>query len=72
MRLEDYQATKASLAELMNLYDKDGISAVKFRNLIHSFHIMLSYIKHGDDLRIEARIDDLEETLRERAPRIAQ
>jgi len=53
--------TRQTLGRVLRAYNRDEIEADKFRNLVYGFSKYLEYIKHEDDLRIEERLEAIEE-----------
>ncbi len=63
MRLNTFENSKSALAGLIRAYKKGEVADVRFRNLVHAFSVYLGFWKHADDLRIEERLDEIEERM---------
>ena len=68
MRLNNAANARASLATLIKKRERDEIDDADYRSLVWGLSQLLGYFKHLDDLRIEERLDALEERL-QRGPR---
>ena len=65
MRLNNANNARASLATLIRKREKDEIPDDDYRALVWGISQLLGYFKHIDDLRIEDRLDALEERINE-------
>ena len=63
--MKNHNAARLSLARLIRKRYSGEISTEVYRDLIYGLNLMLAYFKHGADLRVEERLDQIEELLQE-------
>ena len=62
MKLDSLDNSRQSLAAIMKKYHTGKDSGdTQFRNLVHSFSVLLQYFKAGELAEIERRLDELED-----------
>ena len=64
LTLNNTQAVRASLARIIRMTANDTLDPAKFRTLCYGMSQLLAMDKHLDDLRIEERLDDIEQRLK--------
>ena len=64
LTLNNTKAARASLARIIRLTANDKLEPEKFRRLCYGLSQLLAHDKHLDDLRIEERLDDIEQRLK--------
>lgn len=61
-----HEKARLSLGRLLRQYQADEIESQTFRDLIFGMNCLLSYFKHASDLRIEERLDVIEDAIKEK------
>ena len=64
--LQTLPEIRQTYTRLIEAYSKDQVDAGRFRNLSYGFQVLVSIQKHEDEMRIEARIDAIEEAIARR------
>ncbi len=67
--MRDHNAARLTLGRLIRMRLAGEISTELFRDLVYGLNLMLGFFKHGADLRIEDRLDQIEELLQEKKER---
>ncbi|MAG13622.1 MAG: hypothetical protein CMN78_03385 [Spirochaetales bacterium] len=63
--MKTHDHARRTLARLMRAYHADELDEKKFRAMIYGFATLLGYFKHAADLRIEERLEAIEDQLSE-------
>ena len=67
LNTKDHNAARLSLGRLIRQYSKgDEIPSQQFRDLIYAMNTLLAYFKLDSDLRIEERLDVIEDAIKEK------
>ncbi len=61
-----HEKARRSLGRLIRQYQTDEIESQAFRDIIYAMNTLLAYFKHDSDLRIEGRLDTIEDALQEK------
>ena len=61
--MKNHNSARLTLARLIRAYHAGEMDSQTFRDLIYGFNVMLSYFRHAADLRIEDRLDEIENRL---------
>ena len=65
--LNNVTSARKTLARAIRAFNEGTLEEARYKGIVHGMNNLLSYFKHEDDLRIEARIEMLEKHL-ERNP----
>lgn len=68
MRLSTHDNARRALASLINKRRRGELDTTEFRDLTYGFGKLLEYFKFAADLRIEERLDAIEERLEQGGP----
>ena len=63
--MKTHDHARRTLARLMRAYHNGELESKKFRDLVYGLTTMLAYFKHAADLRIEERLEAIEDQLSE-------
>ena len=63
---KDHNAARLSLARLIRSFHRGELKEDKFRALIYGMNCLLGYFKLAADIRIEDRLDAIEDQLSEK------
>ena len=66
LNLDTFDDTRATFARIIKAYGEGKISEGMGRSLTYMLASYLNYWKHADDLRIDKRLEELEEAERRR------
>ncbi len=61
-----HEKARRSLGRLIRQYQTDEIESQAFRDIIYAMNTLLAYFKHDSDLRIEGRLDVIEDAIKEK------
>ncbi len=61
-----HEKARLSLGRLIRQYQGDEIPSQQFRDLVFGMNCLLAYFKHDSDLRIEERLDVIEDAIKEK------